>query len=38
VNALLFLEVDDLQRRRVVEMIRVLGVDHDDAYLIEEVA
>lgn len=38
VNALLYLEMDDQRRRRVVEMIRVLGVDDDDAYLIEEVA
>ncbi len=38
VNALLYLEMDDQRRRRVVEMIRVLGVDDDDAYLIQEVA
>jgi len=38
VNALLDLELDDQRRRRVAEMIRVLGVDDDDAYLIEKVA
>jgi len=38
VNALLYLELDDQRRRRVAEMIRVLGVDDDDAYLIEKVA
>ncbi len=38
VNAVIFLSMDDERRRGVGEMIRVRGVDADDAYVIEEVA
>jgi type IV secretion system protein VirB11 len=35
VNAIVYLEMDDARRRRVAEMIRVLGVDERDEYLVE---
>ena len=37
VNVVVFLSMDDDRRRGVGEMIRVCGVDADDAYVIEEV-
>lgn len=38
VNAIVYLEMDDNRRRRVAEMIRVLGVDERDEYRVEGVA
>ncbi len=38
VHAIVFLEMDDQRRRRVVEMVRVLGVDANDEYVLERVA
>jgi len=37
VNVVVFSSMDDDRRRGVGEMIRVCGVDADDAYVIEEV-
>lgn len=37
VNVVVFLSMDDDRRRGVGEMIRVCGVDADDAYVIEEI-
>jgi Flp pilus assembly CpaF family ATPase len=38
VNAVVYLEMDEHRRRRVAQMIRINGVNSDDAYEIEDVA